>query len=88
VAHEGPLSYFGLAVAGFPNLFILQAPGSPSAATNFVAAPKLTWNDSAALALQERWGGKLHWHDGSHAGHLFSQRVQAVSEQFLRSVSE
>jgi hypothetical protein len=25
-------------VAGFPNLFVVQAPGSPSAATNFVAA--------------------------------------------------
>jgi cyclohexanone monooxygenase len=37
-ASEGPLSYLGLAVAGFPNLFIVQAPGSPSAATNFVAA--------------------------------------------------
>ena len=37
-AIEGPLSYLGLAVAGFPNLFIVQAPGSPSAATNFVAA--------------------------------------------------
>ena len=37
-ATEGPLSYLGLAVAGFPNLFIVQAPGSPSAATNFVAA--------------------------------------------------
>jgi cation diffusion facilitator CzcD-associated flavoprotein CzcO len=37
-ATEGPLSYLGLSVAGFPNLFIVQAPGSPSAATNFVAA--------------------------------------------------
>jgi cation diffusion facilitator CzcD-associated flavoprotein CzcO len=37
-ATEGPFSYLGLAVAGFPNLFIVQAPGSPSAATNFVAA--------------------------------------------------
>jgi len=37
-AEEGPFSYLGLAVAGFPNLFIVQAPGSPSAATNFVAA--------------------------------------------------
>jgi cyclohexanone monooxygenase len=37
-AVEGPFSYLGLAVAGFPNLFIVQAPGSPSAATNFVAA--------------------------------------------------
>jgi cation diffusion facilitator CzcD-associated flavoprotein CzcO len=37
-ASEGPSSYLGLAVAGFPNLFIVQGPGSPSAATNFVAA--------------------------------------------------
>ena len=37
-AGEGPLSYLGLAVAGFPNLFIVQAPGSPAPASNFVAA--------------------------------------------------
>jgi hypothetical protein len=37
-ADEGPMSYLGLAVAGFPNLFTIQGPGSPSAATNFVAA--------------------------------------------------
>ena len=37
-AEEGPLSYLGLAVAGFPNLFTIQGPGSPSAAANFVAA--------------------------------------------------
>ncbi|ORB65154.1 flavin-containing monooxygenase [Mycolicibacterium tusciae] len=37
-ACEGPYTYLGIAVAGFPNLFIVQAPGSPSAATNFVAA--------------------------------------------------
>ena len=37
-ATEGPVAYLGLAVAGFPNLFIVQAPGSQSAATNFIAA--------------------------------------------------
>jgi len=37
-AAQGPLSYLGLAVAGFPNLFTIQGPGSPSAATNFVTA--------------------------------------------------
>ncbi len=37
-AGQGPLSYLGLAVAGFPNLFTIQGPGSPSAATNFVTA--------------------------------------------------
>jgi cation diffusion facilitator CzcD-associated flavoprotein CzcO len=37
-ATEGPVSYLGLAVAGFPNLFTVQGPGAPAAATNFVAA--------------------------------------------------
>lgn len=37
-AADGPVSYLGLQVAGFPNLFTVQGPGSPSAATNFVAA--------------------------------------------------
>ena len=35
---EGPVSYLGIQVAGFPNLFTIQGPGSPSATTNFVAA--------------------------------------------------
>jgi cyclohexanone monooxygenase len=37
-ADEGPESYLGLQVAGFPNLFTVQGPGAPAAATNFVAA--------------------------------------------------
>ena len=37
-ANEGPMSYLGLGVAGFPNLLTIQGPGSPSAASNFVAA--------------------------------------------------
>lgn len=37
-AEEGPVSYLGLQVAGFPNLFTVQGPGSPAAATNFIAA--------------------------------------------------
>jgi len=50
------------------------------------------WHDrmafrEPALALHEQWGGQLHWHDGGHAGHLFSRRVQAVSERFLEGLS-
>ncbi|WP_039890205.1 alpha/beta hydrolase [Mycobacterium xenopi] len=49
------------------------------------------WHDrmamrEPALALQQRWGGQFHWYDGSHVGHVFSRRVQAVSERFLRNV--
>lgn len=38
VWEEAPLNYLGLAVAGFPNMFAVAAPGSPNAAANFVTA--------------------------------------------------
>ena len=49
------------------------------------------WHDRMAMrepttALQDRWGGQLYWYDGSHVGHIFSRRVQRVTEQFLRKV--
>ncbi|MCW5747373.1 MAG: NAD(P)/FAD-dependent oxidoreductase [Alphaproteobacteria bacterium] len=33
---EGPKSYLGLAMAGFPNLFTITGPGSPSVLTNML----------------------------------------------------
>jgi len=41
-----------------------------------------------ALALHERWGGQLYWHDGSHVGHIFSSGVRKATEHFLRGVVE
>jgi len=46
------------------------------------------WNDQMAMrepaiALHQRWNGQLYWYDGSHVGHIFSRRVQAVTEEFL-----
>jgi pimeloyl-ACP methyl ester carboxylesterase len=51
------------------------------------------WHDrmamrEPALTLQQRWRGQFYWYDGSHVGHVFSRRVQAVSERFLRGVVE
>ena len=50
------------------------------------------WHDrmamrEPAIALQERWKGQLYWYDGSHVGHVFSRRVQKVTERFLREVA-
>ncbi|MCV7121209.1 alpha/beta hydrolase [Mycobacterium nebraskense] len=50
------------------------------------------WHDRMAMrepavALQERWGGELYWYDGSHVGHIFSRRVQRVTDRFLRTVA-
>ena len=33
---EGPKAYLGLAVAGFPNLFLITGPGSPSVLSNMI----------------------------------------------------
>ncbi len=46
------------------------------------------WNDQMALrepaiAFHQRWNGRLYWYDGSHVGHIFSRRIQAVTEEFL-----
>ncbi|MBO9710451.1 MAG: NAD(P)/FAD-dependent oxidoreductase [Caulobacter sp.] len=35
---EGPKTYLGLAIAGFPNLFTVTGPGSPSVLTNVLTA--------------------------------------------------
>ncbi len=35
---EGPKTYLGVAVAGFPNLFLVTGPGSPSVLTNMMTA--------------------------------------------------
>ncbi len=63
-------------------------PGPPPHRRLIVGA----WHDRMAMrepavALQERWGGRLHWYDGSHVGHVFSRRVQRVTAQFLREVA-
>ncbi|HEX4198935.1 MAG TPA: NAD(P)/FAD-dependent oxidoreductase [Caulobacteraceae bacterium] len=37
----GPLTYLGLTVAGFPNLFIITGPGSPSVTANMIIGAEL-----------------------------------------------
>ena len=35
---DGPRAYLGLAVAGFPNMFLITGPGSPSVLSNMVVS--------------------------------------------------
>src|SRR5437763_11107044 len=35
---EGPRTYLGIAVAGFPNLFMITGPGSPSVLSNMIVS--------------------------------------------------
>ena len=36
--HAGPRTYLGLGIAGFPNLFTISGPGSPSVLTNMLVS--------------------------------------------------
>src|SRR3546814_13148119 len=52
---DGPATYLGLQVAGFPNLFTTTGPGSPSVLTNMPTSIEqhVEW-----IRSEERRGGK------------------------------
>jgi cation diffusion facilitator CzcD-associated flavoprotein CzcO len=52
---DGPVSYLGLEVAGFPNLFIITGPGSPSALSNIVCSleQQIDWIGDCLVYLQD-----------------------------------
>ena len=52
---EGPRSYLGLAVAGFPNLFTVTGPSSPSVLSNMIVSIEqhVEWITDAIVHLRE-----------------------------------
>lgn len=53
-----PRTYLGLALAGFPNMFVINGPGSPSVFTNFVASIEdhINWIfDMIEYVLERGW---------------------------------
>jgi cation diffusion facilitator CzcD-associated flavoprotein CzcO len=53
---EGPRSYLGLAVAGFPNLFTITGPSSPSVLSNMIVSIEqhVDWITDCVAFLRER----------------------------------
>jgi cyclohexanone monooxygenase len=52
---DGPRTYLGLMVAGFPNLFLVNGPGSPSVLCNMLVAVEqhVDWIAAAIAHLRE-----------------------------------
>lgn len=81
---QGPRTYLGLAVAGFPNLFCICGPQSPSVASNMVAsieqhvdwiADCLDWADRHGIsAIEPSVAAQDDW----------VEHVQQVAERTLR----
>jgi cyclohexanone monooxygenase len=56
VWQDGPRSYLGLGIAGFPNMFIITGPGSPSVFSNMVLSIEhdVEWIGNCLTRLRER----------------------------------
>ena len=52
----GPARYLGIAVSGFPNLFTITGPGSPSVLTNMIVSIEqhVDWVAACIASLRER----------------------------------
>ena len=57
----GPVNYLGLGVAGFPNLFTVTGPGSPSVLTNMVSAIEqhVEWIDRCLVWMGDRGASRI-----------------------------
>jgi cyclohexanone monooxygenase len=58
---NGPRSYLGLAVAGFPNLFTITGPGSPSVLSNVIVSIEqhVDWIADCIAELRERGADRI-----------------------------
>ncbi len=71
----GPLTYLGISVAGFPNMFIVAGPGSPSVLSNMVHSIEVHVNWIADLIEHSRAQGicrieATEEHEGRWVQHL------------------
>jgi len=59
--HGGPRTYLGLMVAGFPNLFTVTGPGSPSVLSNMIVAIEqhVNWIGDCISYLSDRQMGAI-----------------------------
>ena len=57
----GPRTYLGLAIAGFPNLFTITGPGSPSVLSNMIVSIEqhVDWIADCIAYLRERGRGSI-----------------------------
>jgi cyclohexanone monooxygenase len=58
---DGPRTYLGLQVSGFPNLFIITGPGSPSVLTNMIVSIEhhVDWIAEAIAAVEAAGGSTI-----------------------------
>ena len=79
----GPRTYLGLAVAGFPNMFIITGPGSPSVLSNVVVSIEqhVDWIADALVAMRGAGHGLIE--PTPEAQDAWVDHVNAVASETL-----
>jgi cyclohexanone monooxygenase len=75
----GPRSYLGLGIAGFPNLFIITGPGSPSVLTNMIVSIEQQVDWIAGCLAHLRAQGRSCIEASGRAEDLWVAHVNAVA---------
>ena len=80
---DGPRTYLGLMVAGFPNLFTITGPGSPSTLSNMVVTIEqhVEWIADCVTALRDRGIGTIEAETG--AQDAWVRHVNEVADRTL-----
>ncbi len=79
----GPRTYLGLMVAGFPNLFIITGPGSPSVKTQMILAIEQHTDWIADCLMHLRTNGYTRIEAGPGAQDKWVQHVNEVADSTL-----
>ncbi len=80
---SGPLTYLGMQVAGFPNMFIVTGPGSPSVLTNMPMAIEqhVEWIGDCISHMRERGAARVEATE--EAEEAWVEHVRQVAEGTL-----
>jgi cyclohexanone monooxygenase len=79
----GPTTYLGLMVAGFPNMFIITGPGSPSVKTQMIVAIEQHMDWIADCLKSMRAGGKTRIEASEAAETAWVRHVNEVADGTL-----
>jgi cyclohexanone monooxygenase len=79
----GPRTYLGLGVAGFPNLFLITGPGSPSVLTNMIVSIEQHVNWIAGCIEHLRAKGRTTIEAQPAAQNAWVEHVNAVADRTL-----
>ncbi len=81
--HGGPVTYLGIMVSGFPNMFIITGPGSPSVKTQMIVAIEQHMDWISGCLAQMRVNGKKRVEPTPEAEQGWVQHVNDVADSTL-----